>query len=372
VTVPPDPPPPTDARVVLAAGVTRTAEIHGISAAGAAPCELALTPAADAEVLVHGDVVRAPAVPESPTGCPTPAVVTRAAVAVLGLSVTVLDAGLSSPMAADPVTLGADPGGDVREPEPVPAAPQIRTRARAVGAELDGHPVIAETIPGGTTTALSVLRALGEEFGVSSSLPDNPVERKRRVAREALSASGLSQGGCTGDPDRALRRAGDPVLAAVVGVVEGVLADRDETAAPAVTLGGGTQMLAATALLRHAGVTAPLRVATTSYVARDPTADVRDAARALDVDLVATDPGFGAHPAVSRYAAGEGKEGVGMGGVLWLADRAGRLPAVRERARSLADALGVGPTEDCPSERSLEKDDKMDTAGEKDVRTDDG
>jgi uncharacterized protein (TIGR00303 family) len=264
--------------VVLAAGVTRTAEIHGISAAGAAPCELALTPAADAEVLVHGDVVRAPAVPESPTGCPTPAVVTRAAVAVLGLSVTVLDAGLSSPTAADPVTLGADPGGDVREPEPVPAAPQIRTRARAVGAELDGHPVIAETIPGGTTTALSVLRALGEEFGVSSSRPDNPVERKRRVAREALSASGLSQGGCTGDPDRALRRAGDPVLAAVVGVVEGVLADRDETAAPAVTLGGGTQMLAATALLRHAGVTAPLRVATTSYVARDPTADVRDAA----------------------------------------------------------------------------------------------
>ena len=77
---------------MLAAGSTRTGAIDGISAAGAAPDLLAHTPSADAEILVYGAPVRSPVVPVSPTGCPTPAVVTRAVLERLDVEVTVVDA----------------------------------------------------------------------------------------------------------------------------------------------------------------------------------------------------------------------------------------------------------------------------------------
>ena len=42
--------------------------------------------------------------------------------------------------------------------------------------------VVGESIPGGTTTALAVLRALGIDarFKVSSSMPENPHNLKTR------------------------------------------------------------------------------------------------------------------------------------------------------------------------------------------------
>jgi len=84
----------------------------------------------------------------------------------------------------------------------------------------------------------------------------------------------------------------------------------------AVTLAGGTQMVAVAGLLRHAGVEQSLPLATTSYVADDETAAIESAADELDLDLEVTDPGFGRsdHPAMATYAAGEAAEGVGMGG----------------------------------------------------------
>jgi NaMN:DMB phosphoribosyltransferase len=88
-------------------------------------------------------------------------------------------------------------------------------------------------------------------------------------------------------------------------------------------------MLAAAALVRHAGVAAPLSVATTTYVAAD--ADLDAAADALDCTLVVTDPGFeGRDDPLARYAAGEAKEGAGMGGALLLAERAGALEGVAD------------------------------------------
>ena len=113
------------------------------------------------------------------------------------------------------------------------------------------------------------------------------------------------------------------MLATIAGLTAGALESGTE-----VILGGGTQMLAAAALVRHAGVAAPLSVATTAYVAD---ADVDAAAAALDCDLVVTDPGFeGRDDPLARYAAGEAKEGAGMGGALLLAERAGALGGVAD------------------------------------------
>ncbi len=330
-------------RLILVAGTTRVARVEGISAAGATPDLMRHTPSADAEILTYGRPVTPlegdpHPTPVSPTGCPTPAVVTRAAREELGFDVTVVDAGLGAPSGAPTLDVGVAPGGDIREGRAVPGAGGAFERARRLGASLPGPLLVGETIPGGTTTALGVLRALGHDYAVCSSLADNPLDLKRRVVEEALAAAGLEGG--TDDPVRAAGAVGDPVLATVAGLVVGAL-----DAGTDVTLAGGTQLVAAGALVRCRS-DAPLPIATTSFVA-DATPDLAAACGDLELALTVTDPGFtDDHVAMERYLAGEAKEGVGMGGALALADRAGGLPAVRDRIATVYDRLlgeGAGP-----------------------------
>jgi len=324
---------PDGIRFVLVAGTTETAQRDGISAAGADREQMRTTPSADTELLTYGRPVRTGAVPVSPSGCPTPALVTRAVYELLGFETVVVDGGLAEPTAAPTVTVGAGVGRDVAEQDPVPTAYGAFEAARQFGQGLPADELwLAETIPGGTTTALGVLRALGEESMVSSSLPNNPVERKEAAVEEGLAASSLSPGEAAGEPKRAVRRMGDPVLATLAGLALGAV----ETDTP-VTLAGGSQQLAVAALLRHSGYEGRLGLATTSYVADDKTATLRESAAALDLELTVTDPGFGEydHVAMERFVAGEAKEGVGMGGALALADRAG-IPMSEVRAQFAA------------------------------------
>jgi len=317
-------------RFVLVVGTTDTARIEGISAAGASPDRMVHTPAADAELVEYGRPVRAPVTPVSPDGCPTPALVTRAVRDLLGFETLVVDAGLATRTGVPTVDLGAKPGGDIRETDPVPATEGMFDSARELGRLLpDEELVVGESIPGGTTTALGVLTALGESYGVSSSLPENPIELKERVVARALAASGLDDGGAAGEPHRALRAVGDPVLAAVSGLTVGAV-----ESGTAVTLAGGTQMVAVAALVRHLGVTESLTLATTQFVADDDTADLQTAADDLDFALTATDPGFPAseHVAFEQYCRGVAKEGAGMGGALALLARSDTsLDALHDR-----------------------------------------
>jgi len=173
----------------------------------------------------------------------------------------------------------------------------------------------------------------GDAVPVSSSLPENPMDLKREVVDAAFEASDLAPGDAAYHPELAVRFLGDPVLATVAGLTAGAL-----ESGTGVTLGGGTQMLAAAALVRHAGVAEPLSVAATTYVAAD--ADLGAAAAALDCDLVVTDPGFeGRDDPLARYAAGEAKEGAGMGGALLLAERAGALGRVADGTLEVVERL---------------------------------
>ena len=340
-------------RLILVAGATRTAEVEGITAAGASRDLLVHTPSADAEIVSYGDTIRAPVTPVSPGGCPTPAVVTRAVRELLGFDVAVVDAGLAKPTGAPTVSVGARPGADIREPDPVRTAPGAFAAARSYGRALpDDRIVVGETIPGGTTTALAVLRALGEDAlpATSSSLPENPVELKERVVSAAFEASDLDPGQAAHTPELAVRFVGDPVLAVAAGIVAGALESGTD-----VVLGGGTQLLAVGALVRHAGVPAPATLATTSYLAADvPELDA--AADALDLDLTVADPGFDAPEAgpLSAYADGVAKEGAGMGGALRLADEAGRLGEVRDAARTVLDRVRRREDRDATADREAD------------------
>jgi uncharacterized protein (TIGR00303 family) len=335
-------------KFILTIGSTATARIDGISAAGATPDLTSHTPSADAEILAYGRPTSAPVVPVSPSGCPTPAVVTRAARELLGFDAVVVDAGAASETTAPTVTLPGGAGADVREAEAVPAAKAKFDAARAFGASLpDDELVLAETIPGGTTTAMGVLTALGERARVSSSLPTNPTTLKRTVVDEALAASDLSPGDADGDPLRAVRAVGDPVLTALSGLTVGAL-----ESGTTVTLGGGTQMSAVAALVRHADVTDPLTQTTTSFVAADGSADVRGLADTLDVDVHVTDPEFDErdHPATDAYVRGEAKEGVGMGGALALTVGSTKdMRTLSDRVVTVYDRLLAGAPDDHPA-----------------------
>ncbi|SEW11863.1 nicotinate mononucleotide-dependent phosphoribosyltransferase CobT [Natrinema salifodinae] len=327
-------------RVLLPAGTTETALIDGISAAGAAPELMEHTPSADVEILAYGEPVAAPVTPVSPNGCPTPAAVTRAVQEVVGFDLAAIDAGLARSTAAPTVDLGVEPGNDIREDAAVPDANAVFDRAYDYGTSLpDDELLIGETVPGGTTTALGVLTALGEPTGVSSSLPENPIERKRRVVDEGLAASGLEPGDCEGAPLEAVEAVGDPVQPTVAGIAAGALAAETD-----VTLAGGTQMVAVAALLRHADVDAGLSIATTSFVADERGDDLAAACERFNCELTVTDPGFDErdHVAMARYRAGEAKEGVAMGGALSLVpDADGRMREVRDRLEAVCARLGI-------------------------------
>ncbi len=304
-------------RLILAGGTTATARIPGLSAAGADPEAMPVTPSADLELVEYGAPVRTGQIPVSPTGCPTPALITRAIRDLLEFPVTAIDAGLSVPTGAPTVDIGSAPGADIREETAVSTPEQQVNAAATVTASIPEQRVlVGETIPGGTTTALAVLQALGETPAVSSSLPENPLEQKQEVVTTALRASDITPGACAKAPLAAIEAVGDPVQAAILGMIRGAASSEME-----ITLAGGTQQLAIAALARHDGIEIPLTVATTPFVVDGQRETITQLADELGVTLRVTDPHFeeGSHVAFQRYRAGEAKEGVGMGGVLALA-----------------------------------------------------
>ena len=67
------------ARFALVVASTDTAEIEGISAAGATPFMRRYTAALDAEYLLYGRPLSMPDVPRNPSGPPSPVLISRAA-----------------------------------------------------------------------------------------------------------------------------------------------------------------------------------------------------------------------------------------------------------------------------------------------------
>jgi len=303
---------------------TETAKIPGISAAGANSELVDYTPAGDAELVEWGRIVQAPVVPFTPSGCPTPALITRAALELTGVKAVFFNAGLKHLPSVPLIDLRAKPGSDIRNRVAVEDAVGIYERALSYGrglGKLAQNVVIGESIPGGTTTALGVLRALGYDFDVSSSFPQNPLDLKKKVVEEGLKASGIKAGDLSKEPLRVIELMGDPMQPAVVGLAQGA-----KEAGAKVILAGGTQMVCIAALLKHLGVGLEgIFLATTKYIASDPSIRFGEMMEVLGCDYTATDPGFKESEIeeLGRYESGEVKEGVGAGGAIYMANSLG-------------------------------------------------
>lgn len=339
-------------RPLLLLAATATAEQPGISAAGATPASRRLTAAADAELLLQGPAGPRPhALPPLPAGV-SPALIAHAGLRELGLlpRTAVVDLGcpvapavphlrLPRPEAGGPAACVSS--GAAMAPQRVAA---LLERGRRWGRRWpQAEPLLlAECVPGGTSTALAVLQGLGiaADGLVSGSLRQPAHGLKARLALQGLQAAGLAESaGLRPPPDplAVLAAVGDPMQA----LAAGLLVELAPRGVP-LLLAGGSQMaavlavaLAVAAPVRRRALAGAALVATTAWVAEEPGSDLAGllerigAHWGVEPQLQAAALRF--HGCRRRelraYERGYVKEGVGAGGVALLWQLAGRDPA---------------------------------------------
>ena len=299
-------------------GVTETAKIDGISAAGANPEITDYTPPADMELLYFGKCKCIPGVPVTPDGIPTPALITLSALRLTDIPTLVVNAGLKIKPHVPFVDVGGCPGKDIRTANAVENAQEVMERAKIVGETLSktvDYLVVGESIPGGTTTALSVLLALGVDAKgkVSSSMPLNPHDLKIKTAQAGLRAASIAEGQYKNDPMAAVSTVGDPMQPAAAGLIIGAAKKVP------VIMAGGTQMAAVLAVVNASNpeVLENVAIGTTKWIVNDETSDINGlVSKIADVPVLAADLDFGKskYEGLHAYEKGVVKEGVGCGG----------------------------------------------------------
>ncbi len=299
-------------------GVTETAKISGISAAGRYPEFTDYTPPADVELLLFEKCRCISGVPATPEGIPTPALITMSALRLADIPVLVASGGLKVDPHAPFLDLGGKPGRDIRTGKAVDNAEEVMTRARIAGENLSktsDYLVVGESIPGGTTTALGVLLAMGIDARgkVSSSMPENPHELKIETVEEGLKASKVEFGGLADEPLKAISCVGDPMMPVFAGLVLGA-ADKVP-----VLMSGGTQIGAVLAVINalNPNILGNVAIGTTRWIIMDKTADLKGIVTQIaDIPILAADLDFSQskYDGLKAYEMGVVKEGVGAGG----------------------------------------------------------
>ncbi len=302
---------------------TKTSTIPGISIAGPSPEGTLYTPALDVEYLVAGRPLTLNVIPMTPEGLPTPALLTRAALSMLSIPYIVIDAGSYIEPRIPHVDLPSRRVGeriDTGKALPVEIAKALFEESKMLADMIvpsRGSVIVGESIPGGTTTAMAIMEALGfRAIGrVSSAGLNNPHELKKRVFEEGIRNSGLTIP--TSNVFEAVAAVGDPLHISIAGFVVGALS-RDAR----ILLAGGTQMCAVLAILRNLGIELRERVAigTTKWIVEDPSSDIEGLVSdiAPETPIIATALSLGDTPfsGLRMYEQGFVKEGVGAGGTV--------------------------------------------------------
>lgn len=301
-------------------GTTETAKIPGISAAGRYPELTCYTPSADAELLLLGRCKCIPGVPVTPEGIPTPAIITMSALKLANIPAIIASGGLVVKPCIPYLDLGGKPGGDIRIGNAVENVSEVMENAVIAGRELAkvaDYLVVGESIPGGTTTALGVLLAMGIDARgkVSSSMPNNPHELKVEIVNLGLKASNIGFGSLSSNPIKAISCIGDPMMPAFAGLVLGAAARIP------VLMAGGTQMGAILAIIKslNPNILDNVAIGTTRWIITDKTADLKGIVEQIaSIPILAADIDFNnsRFEGLRAYESGVVKEGVGAGGAV--------------------------------------------------------
>ncbi|MEM1578361.1 MAG: TIGR00303 family protein [Archaeoglobaceae archaeon] len=291
---------------LLVIGNTKTAEIPGITVAGANAELIKYTPPADAELLYYGKCLSIDAIPATPDGKPTPALISYTALRLTRIPLLVVDSGLMIKPKIPHLTLNAPVGENIAKERAMKFedVERVIESGKIFGEQLSKLAdliVIGESIPAGTTTAGAVLKALGFEPKVSSSMPENPIELKKRIINEAVKRVQRKE------PIEIISAVGDPVIAGIVGILGGC---------KKALLAGGTQMVAVANLAKKL-FDCEIAIATTEFVAKDKNVDLSLAPCKVFVAEIPL--ARSRYPGLRAYADGFVKEGVGAGGLSFLA-----------------------------------------------------
>ena len=328
-------------RVLLLLAGTATAAVPGISAAGATPESRRWTAAADAELLLLGPSADRPhALPPLPAGI-SPALIARIVVEQLALAPLVVDAGTAVAPAVPHVHLAQRPARCLSTGAAMPLARvrQLLLLGRSWGRQLarSSQPVLlAECVPGGTSTAQAVLQGLGLDAAglVSGSLREPVHALKAELVAQGLAAASLRPPAA---PERVLAAVGDPMQPLAAGLVQAAA-----LAGLPVLLAGGSQMAAVLALAleltpatQRPRLAAQVAIATTAWVAEEGSSNLPLLLERLAGRWGVEPLAFAASlrfnqctaPELLAFEQGFVKEGVGAGGLALLWQLSGRDPA---------------------------------------------
>lgn len=310
---------------LLAASVTRTCEIDGITQAGI-PTKIPLTPTLDAEFLTNEQVFSLGELAETPTGVPTPAIITRAVHNLNPFSsIEILDLGLDvKPKNTTCSHFDIHPSDSIATGANIDAK-EILAKGMSAGEsyELKGnYLILGESTPSGTTTATATALALGYDCknDFSSSFLNVPNDIREKTINEALSHINEDMTNF-----EKLGVVSDNMLIFCAGFL--LSASRRFH----IVLAGGTQMaallLVADSLreellmrIKHDNIT----LATTSWVAKDKNSNIKNILSKLSYTPHAIYTEFSFKetkiPILKKYDDGEAKEGVGAGAALAYAN----------------------------------------------------
>ncbi len=307
---------------ILAISYTETSTIPGLTVAGANTELLKYTPAADAEYIYYGRCKCIDAIPATPDGKPTPAIISKTALDLSNIPISVVDSGSKIKPILPYVCIDSGFGKNIVQEPGLELDNVLKNydMGKLLGKELAKNNetiIIGESIPGGTTTALGVMQALGIDGynRVSSSMPDNPNELKTKIVERALSRSKIRAGECSNDPFRAIANLGDPLMPTVVGITEEIISSKKK-----IILAGGTQMCCILALLKslNVGLKDNICIGTTSYIVDDKKSDIvglmnniSDEVPIFYIDLLLENS---TKKGLRSYSEGFVKEGAGAGG----------------------------------------------------------
>ena len=290
---------------------TETCEIPGITFAGADKNSIQFTPPADAEYLHYGYCKTIDKIPMTPDGKPTPGILTKTALESSSIPHLTINAGSKISPQLPFIETGLPFGKNISNEDAMTDSQvsQAVDFGRILGrslASLTDCLVIGESIPGGTTTALAVLRAFGFDAKVSSSIPENPIELKNQIVESALKRINSEH------PYSIVAKVGDPMIPFVAGMLSSA------SGVSKVMLAGGTQMAAVLAFASKIGFNEENTViGTTSYITNDKNANFKELVQKIaNIPIISVDPNLknSRHSGLRAFSEGFAKEGVGAGG----------------------------------------------------------
>ncbi len=301
---------------------TETSKIPGISSAGANTDLIEYTPAADVEAIYYGKAKCLEKIPENPFGPPSPVIISIASLNILKLPFLAVNCGVKIKPEAPIIEINNKYGENIEFGNALKniSIKKIKDFAFILAKEFSksyDFIVLGESVPGGTTTAMALISALGVDAykKISGSMPGNNHELKIKVVKKALSYIKDRK-----NIEDIIKNICDPMqpFQAFFTIFASNLDLK-------VILAGGTQMVAVAGLIKKLGIeykSENISISTTGWVSEDKHSDIKKLMEDLKLEfpLISGNLDFSnsKYKNLQMYEQGFVKEGVGAGALAML------------------------------------------------------